>query len=366
MVLFGIMVATVYYMWQKRWNTAHALLLLLFTFKVVASLLMNWGVAGVYDYYHLILTIILLFFPHKEYFGKVTFVFLYFLSATIKFHSSWLLGTYFTSLQIGLPLFPESLTVLLSQSVIISQIFGCWFLLSSNTWHQRLALIYFSIFHLYSGTLVGFNYPTIAETTLLILFGPLYRFQLPPINWRAVAGWTFLFLLLCLQLAAHFIPGDEKLTMEGYRFGMWMFDANHQCITTVTTYYKESDQVHREYHAAKSPGDGCSGRNAMCVTKTDIEKVGDQWVKTERIESPRSEVRCSPYTMWMQQKAHCDVAVERIEMQFDHAINGGPFYRIVDEPNICTLEYKAFRRNEWIKVPPEAPAIGIPVKNVYF
>src|SRR3989344_1642383 len=286
--LFAVMVFIVYCIWRRWWSAAHAGLLILFLWKFVASFFLSYGISGVYDYYHLLITAVFLFTAHKEYFTKLAFVLLYFLSATVKFYPSWVLGTYFSSLQLGLPIFPDSLILPISWSVIVSQVFGCWFLLSKNPIYQRLALLYFGVFHLYSTVFVGFNYPSFAESTLLVLLGPLYRYHAPPVGKRALAGWLLMVMLFLFQAPAHFISGDEKLTMEEYRFGMWMFDANHQCVAEFTSYYKKRAAGLSAYEEKDAPGTQCVG--SRCVTERSRTKTNDQWVETMRIESPKAEV----------------------------------------------------------------------------
>ncbi len=78
--------------------------------------------------------------------------------------------------------------------------------------------------------------------------------------------------------------------------------------------------------------------------------------------------RCDPYEEWfaIQQRCLRDTEVARIGWTLDHSINGGPFYRIVDEKDACALRYRALGHNEWIR-PPEggAPVVGYPVENIY-
>lgn len=362
MALFAAMIAIVYAMWKKQWTLAHVLMTLLFVWEAFAALVLSGSVSGVYNYYHLILTGVLLFIPHKEFFAKAAFVLLYFISATIKFYPTWILGTYFSTLELGLPIFGHFMTMPLAESVILSQVVGCWFLLSRNPWLQRTALVYFSIFHLYSGTLVQYNYPTIAELPLLILFGFFYRHQWPPLKKTAIAGYVLLIGLIGLQMIPNIIPGDEKMTMEGYRYGMWMFDANHQCAATFKQYFNEDKEGLTEFEWRAATG--CA--RGACTTMRKMSREGEQWVFEQRMESPRGEVRCSPYSYWQTHLSWCRSDVERVSMQFDHSINGGPFFRIVDEPDICGLTYKPFWRNDWIKEPPEAPAVGQAVQNLYY
>ena len=362
MVLFGIMLGATYGMWRKQWGLAHVCMAVLFAWKAFAGFFLSQDLLGVYDYYHLILTAVVLFFPLKEYFAKTAFVLLYFLSSTIKFYPTWVLGTYFTSLQTGLALFPDSLTPIITNLVIFSQTIGCWFLLSRHRSLQLSAFFFFEFFHFYSGVYVGYYYPLIAIPVLTILFGPMYRYQKPPLSRKSIAGWMCLVFLVALQLYTFIIPGDQKMTLEGYRYGVWMFDANHQCVATITEHYPLGTSGFRESTWEATPGSPCFGFS--CLTKRSVQKVNNEWLVTERLESPKSWSRCSPYTVLMQYKGACALT-KRIELQFDHSINGDPFYRIVDEQNICTLSYSPFWHNDWIKEAPDAPTVGYPVKNIY-
>ena len=363
MALFGVMILIIYCMWRRQWVAAHALLLVLWLWKFFAVFVLSYTIGGVYDSYHLILTATLLFVPHKEYFAKVMFVFLYFLSSTVKFYPTWILGTYFTSLQLGVPLFPHAFTALITNTVIFEQVVGCWFLLSSNKIAQRLSLVYFTIFHLYAGILVLFDYSLISLPALLILFGPMYRHQYPPLTRKSIAGWSLLLIMVLFQLPAHIIPGDEKMTLEGYRFGMWMFDANHQCVVTFTSNYNPG-VTRTAQSATTSPSFLCT--NDLCLTSNHTYESAGIWMQTLQYESPNAEARCDPYTIWQEHRYLCNANVSRVSMQQDQAINGGPFYRIVDEANICNLNYQPFVHNSWIKEPPQAPLVGYSVKDPYY
>ena len=121
--------------------------------------------------------------------------------------------------------------------------------------------------------------------------------------------------------------------MEGNYYGMYMFEANHQCIANSTIFSKNGE-----------------------IISTDLK------------ESISARNRCEAYEEFFRLKNICKMFPEigRIELKFDHSINGGPFYRIIDEKNVCELDYKAFSHNKWIKTPEEgAKMTGYPVKNVY-
>jgi hypothetical protein len=48
---------------------------------------------------------------------------------------------------------------------------------------------------------------------------------------KSIAGWIFVIILFILQFISILIPGDEKLTLEGNKYGLYMFEANHQCFS---------------------------------------------------------------------------------------------------------------------------------------
>lgn len=363
MALFVVLTCVAYCMWRGKWTLAHALLTVCFVWKVFVMFVLNYNISGNYDYYHVFLTFILLFLPFKEYFLKICFVALYFLSVTTKFHQTWILGSYFTTLELGTPIFPDAIAPLITNSVIFMQVVGCWFLLSRSPLRQRLALAYFATFHLYSIILVQYLYPTISLTALLVLFGPLYRYTPPPISKKALWGAGFIAAMFLFQLPGHLIPGDQKLTLEGNKFGMYMFEANHQCAATIHVYTNANGKPVHTTADALALGTPCPGGSCTVSVKTYPD--GNLNVREERWESAVSMNRCDPYYYWTRVKNRfCDTAnLVRVEMQFDHSIDGGPFYRIVDEPDICGLVYHPFAHNAWIRLPPEAQIVGYPYVN---
>jgi hypothetical protein len=138
--------------------------------------------------------------------------------------------------------------------------------------------------------------------------------------------------MIALQFISNVIPGDEKLTLEGNKFGLYMFEANHQCISTVLTTYRDG---------------------------TTTEKVS---------ESATARGRCDPYRYWFRIHTTCkrNSDVVSVKWTFDHSINGGPFLRIVDVPDACTLSYSPIFHNSWIKTEYDNPQVmGFPVENIY-
>ncbi len=365
MLLYAILLAIVWCMWKGRWAAAHALMVILFLWQALFSLVFAYTMTGPPYYYHLFLTAILLFVPFKEYFLRVAFVLLYFLSATIKFDSGWVLGTEFTTLKTGLPLFSDALTPIFTNIVIFSQVVLCWFLLSSRPKLQRGALLFFVFFHWYSGIFVGYLFPTIALVPLLILFGPMYRPLPAPFDKRALPGVFVLGLMIAFHAVGFLIPGDRRMTLEGSRYGFFMFDANYQCRMNVTIYSDLRPLPPSGLEAWDNPlGTRCY--DFYCLVGVHGSSTKHELVRNERYESNFSQHSCDPYEWWARYRPQCAASsTRRISLQFDNSVNGSPYYRIVDVDNVCALDYRPFSRNEWIKEPPEAPVVGYPVKDVY-
>jgi hypothetical protein len=244
------------------------------------------------------------------------------------------------------------------------QAVGAWFLMSRNWILQRTVFIYFVAFHLYSGVFVFYFYPSVSLPTLLVMFGPMYRYTPIPFSPKALAGLAIIALFAVFQLLGFTAPGDRRMTLEGNKFGMFMFEANHQCAVTVGTYTKEAPPPQLDYEVP----DGTSCSRFFCLVRTITRQSDDDLTLREnRFESGTAWNRCYPYEWWSRYHAACaeDENVERVALTIDHSINGGPFYRIVDVPTICDVPYHAFGGNTWIKEPPEAALIGYPVTNTY-
>lgn len=328
MALFALILLAAHALIVKRYILAHAAIALLF-FAKLYFLLLNFAIAGNYDYYHTIFTFIFLFLPHKRFFASLSVVMLYVLSTVAKIHPSWTFGLYFTPLKPGMPIFSDSIIPLMTNLVIFMELVMAWFLFSRRRWLQRGVFAFFCLFHIYSGTLVGFHYPTIVMPALLVCFGTLYRpFTHIPLDARSIGGWALMAVLWGLQSIPLIIPGDAKLTLEGNFYGLYMFDANHQCSILMRD---------------------AQGR-----------------VLEERASS-RARFRCDPFPhMARGQRAYCRHAqAPKIQFYMIHSINGGPFYEIVNEPDLCSLTYAPFGRNRWIRDATTARIVGRPAQNFY-
>lgn len=288
--------------------------------------------AGNFDYYDIFLSFVWLFAGKKEYFAQLTFVWFYFLASTIKIHEGWIFGNYFSSLITGLPIFPNSIVPLASNIVIIMQMVGCWFLLSKNKTIREWMFYFFLFFHIYSGLIVAYRYITISMTVLTTLFFVNKNtFTIEKISKQTLVGYGLLLFLLIGQSTAILIPGDQKKTLEGNFYGLYMFEANHQCISKETITYNN-----------KTP--------AKVVTR----------------ENHTANNRCDPYNYFYQIRTKCrtDSTIEKVSWEFLHSVNGNPYEILVHEDNACNLTYKTLSHNNWIRTSPEISPTPV-YKNGY-
>ena len=333
MGFLGIFILTIYLMHKRQWVLAHMCLVLPYLWHILGNLVLTHQNAGNFDYYLITFASILLFAHHKEYFLKVALVSFYFLSTATKIHDAWVLGTYFSALNTGLPFFPDWSLPVWTNQLIFMEMVGAWFLLSKRPWLQKSVAAYYIFFHLYSGVLVGYRYPSTVLPTLIILFALFYRYQEPPFDKKSIIGWFFVGIWFFVQTIAFWIPGDQKFTQEANKVGIYMFESNHQCVSSIMFHFK------------------------------------DGGIATVRRTNDSARNRCNPFDYLQKIKyrcAHGARSVARAEWTFDHSINGRPFYRQVDVDDACTLEYKPWSHNEWIRTQEEAEVVGYPRENWYY
>lgn len=327
-LLLSVIVYGAYSLYHKKYLVAYYCLFVLWLWKLFV-INVSYGI-GNFDYYDLVLVAGLLFFNKKIEYLRLLFVILYFLSSTVKISDGWVVGTYFSSLQNGLPLVPIFLIPIATNFVILMQIIGCWFLLSKNTTLFRFSLVFFIFFHIYSTILVGFRYPSTALFALVILFALdntrtyLNEFK---INKETRKNYLLILLFISLQFVAFIIPDNHKITLEGAKYGLYMFDANHQCISSFTITTPSS-------------------------TKSFFRS------------SSNSNNRCDTYTEMKYLQKSCISKEIKIKWTFDHSVNGGPFYRIVNVDDVCPLSYEAFKHNTWINTESKE-RVAYPLKNMY-
>lgn len=329
MIFFSLLSLSALLIFSVKWrHLALLFFMILVVYRSINGFFFDISNLKNFDYFYLPLAFLLLFSKQPIRSGSIIFVLLYFFAASEKFEASWLAGTYFTSTLEGFPYFQNDYAMLaLIYSVIFMELMGIWFLLKPKSKFFSWTLIYFFSFHILSISIVGLRYP-IHTVPLLFLF-----FLTPKNSPLQLCrpGKFISLLLIFVQIIPGWIEGRETETLEGYRFGISMIDGNHQCISTQTYHYSD-------------------GRPA----------------ETNKISSRKAMNRCWIYAQWQHLRRDCSQShLERINWTFDHSLNGGPFYRVVNVENACDLTYKPFSHNSWIQFFAESPLIGYPYPNYY-
>ena len=316
---------------KKNWTLAHFSMLPLLLWKTFVELFFTYSPSLVFPHFLIPLGFLILFTKNKLFFLRATLSLLYFWSAYTKFHDSWIVGSYFSSLKYGLPLIPDFLIPWITNAVIGFEIFASWTLLSQNSKVRKGSLILWVLFHIYSAILVGYRYPILCLPLVISLFRSPYKLEYPSFRLKFFPGWIIMALVFLSNSSQWLYKEDQKITLEGVKFHVAMFDANHQCRSERQFIYKDGS------------------------TKKIIRN------------SKGSMGRCNPYYNWFHNWVACnnEAQLSRIEWRFHSSINGGPFYTIVDTPNSCHLKYNIVSHNEWIKTPnsKEAKLFSYPSHN---
>lgn len=331
MTLFVLIIGAGTFPFIKRFRSFSLYCLFcIIIYKIGMSFLFDFSSIKNFDYFFVPISILLLFSKNPTRSASFVFIFIYFSASSEKFEASWLAGTYFTSTLYGLPFVKSiNITILLTNIVTIMELAGVWFLLSKNRLLRFSVLGFFLFFHVFSIPMVGLRYPIQTVPFLLLFF--IYNEWGFNIKLCRTAK-ALVSVLFTLQIFPAFIQGDETLTLEGYKFGVSMFDANHQCSSNITVNYK-NDKTHSILKNTRSAMNRC-------------------WIYSK---------------YWKIKKKLCSKPeVSKISWMFDHSRNGEPFLRIINVENICNKPYLAWNHNQWIQLEDEAQIVGYPYPNFYY
>ncbi len=332
-LLFALLVWAGFLLIRHRFEAVYALFLVFFAWETLV-MLMSMRLSVNYWYFHFLYAALFLFARYKLQFLRVGAVLLYFLSGLLKLNESWLSAGYFNALQDGLYFIPHALMPLATNSIIFMELVLVWFLFYPDRRVRLSVLGVLALFHTYSAVFVGLRYPSIVLPMVLALF---FAGEQAPWSWKPLkylfAGGLILLLVCAVDAVPYTIPGPSRVTGEGNKFGVYMFDSNYQCTSVATTHYKNG--------------------TSEVATSTSTYSIQ----------------RCDPYAVWFYLKQLCllNPDITSTVLTFDTSVNGSPFMRIVDTPNACALSYKPFTHNSWILIPgvDQVEQTGLPQKNLY-
>lgn len=325
-LLFSLVVMASFFLYKKMYKAFIITAAVPLLYKVLYLYFLTYLATGNYASLGIFFGIILLFSTYKLFYLRLVFLMLYLCASVIKLHDGYLSGEVFSSLSLGVPFFPGWTIPYLGVAFLLFCIIAPLGLIFSKREHVRnWFLLFLILFHVYSSSMVGFRYPLLIIPILFILwYHEKEHFIFKKEYLKDVVGVIVIVSMIILQVLPLFIKGDERITGEGYKYGYYMYDGNHQCESV-----KE-------------------------VVFTDGGKQVLTWY------NKRALFACDPYEEWFKiQRVCASGLVASVTWRYDHSLNGAPYRRIIDEKNACNLKYMPFKHNAWIKE--NRPAIATPV-----
>lgn len=218
----AIFTMTLFY--QKKWRQAYLGLLALTLLKA-GFLSLDRTFMGNYHFMHLIYSAVFLFFPQKEISLKIVLVWFYVAAGTLKLNFEWLSGA---ALGKALPFLLPRTQLWSNAYVVLLELVFIWGLFSKKSWIRWGVFAQLVLFHLISFYWVGFFYPSIMLSLLMIF--PFTWQERPAFNiQKPLAALALVVLLSGLHLSALFGDKDPAIFTERRLLSMNMYDARSVC-----------------------------------------------------------------------------------------------------------------------------------------
>ncbi len=317
-LLAGSAVAILY----QRYALGHFLLSItaIWHLVLVGLLTHNDFYSGHVMFYIAAINIVLLFLPNKIATLGWFLILTYVLSLGSKMTDSWFVGNLFRALDLGLPVVGDRYHTLAAWAVMLTEGVIVWFLLSKHRLLKYGAITTLFIFHVYSILLIQYFFPAVAIVVLLAIFATSPSPSIKPLSGKTKSQLPLMVLTVLLVLGqsiSWLIPGDSRLTAEGKRFGLHMFNTTSHCYVTTKVTDREGI-VHSNHYRGRRSG------------------------------------YCEPYYQWYPLKQQCLYnGVSQAVLTMDIAINSEPYRRAVNQIDACKTEYHPLKHNGWITINPK-------------
>ncbi len=205
---------------------SYSFFILLFKFFIYSQ---DYRLMGNFHYIHFIFILIFLLVPRKIQLIPIAIVMIYLGAGVLKLNNEWISGSALYG-DIGpLKWIPIQLATVY---VIVLEIGISFLLLSSRRHLQKVSLIQFFIFHIYSIQIVGLFYPAVMFCVLSIF---IFMFKTDTPSPRLSDIWSYRphrFLIgafILAQIYPMLLSGNSALTGEGRLVSLNMFDARAVC-----------------------------------------------------------------------------------------------------------------------------------------
>lgn len=332
-LILTLLFAAIWSSIQARWGSAHFFLGLVLIWKFCLNFIVINSHQTNFELLHLIPSFVLLFCRNKLFSLRITWALACLFAARVKLNEGWILGSYFTSLRLGLPLIPKPLIPIVTNAVILGETILSYGLIAKNNRVRQISLSSWLCFHLYSATFVGFYYPV----RCLIFLGTIFAFPQYDSSFAkseskqmSLRSWVAIGLIVFINFLPSLVSKDPNLSTEGLDYGFFMINSNYQCLNSVTTLNSAGAVIKNRKSGSTAAMNRCFVIDTFQAIKRQCTHLGPG---------------------------------QTITWSFLQSQNGGPFYEIISEPDACALTFNAFTPNSWIRIPADQLIRGYPEKN---
>lgn len=199
----------------------------------VAFIVIDRSFMGNYHFMHLLYSFVFLFFPQKQLSLKILVAWFYLAAGSLKLNIEWLSGA---AVGGGPAFLPAILQQWSYAYVVILELFVVWGLFAKDWRIRWIAFAQFFVFHVVSFYWVGYFYPSIALSMLMVF----------PFSWITATKETSLpkavivlmAILSCFQVLAFVSDKDPAIYTHRRLISMNMYDARSVCAMNF--------QIHRQ------------------------------------------------------------------------------------------------------------------------
>lgn len=290
---------------------AHFIFVLTLIWEAVLVLLISYEAGEAYIYYHLLLSLIILFFPNKLWHTRALIVGAYVLGALIEYHRTFILG----DMPWNMPFVADVLRPWVVNTAVALQGLGVWYLLSSSARYRRGVILALCAFHVYAGAIFDQYFFLLIAPLLYIVFWDDESPSRP--QGRALALVAVFFILIVTVHAWIVVASDTRsFTFARPHLGIATFFPSTSGVSVAT--------IERE--------------------------SGSEVVRKEWQSRP---CRCSPYTRWFELKSLCrhDPTIRGIKWTLDLELGQRAMHRVIDVLDVCAVEFSSVAPNTWIVKP---------------
>jgi len=187
-------------------------------------LIIDRSFMGNYHFMHVLYCLVYIFFPQKELSLKILLAWFYLAAGSLKLNIEWLSGA---AVGGGPQFLPPILQMWSYAYVVVLELIVVWGLFSVKPWIRWLSFAQFFIFHLVSFYWVGYFYPSIVLSMLMV-----FPFSwINPLPEKAIPRQAIVLVAILglFQVTAFFSEKDPAIFSHRRLASMNMFDARSVC-----------------------------------------------------------------------------------------------------------------------------------------